>query len=171
MNRIRALAALLVSGSIAGAFAGCSSDSSSGGDTGDNPCQLHAQLSGGIDVTLEGTSQACLYSARSVAFAPLDAKVVVSLIIRKIEPGQTGTFDATLGVSRGGDRWEGASCTLDVTSNVPAPPPRDAGLSFNPHALKGKGSCSTQAVYRGDAGAKAPVTIAPFTFAFTTLFY
>jgi hypothetical protein len=47
----------------------------------------------------------------------------------------------------------------------------DGGVSFARYLLKGSGSCSTPATFRGDAGGKTPVTVAPFTFAAPMLFY
>ncbi|WP_394845409.1 hypothetical protein LZC95_51310 [Pendulispora brunnea] len=152
-------------------LAGCSSGGNSGEGSNSDECRLHVQLSGGLDAKLGDTSQGCVYSARSVGFAPLDGKVVVAMFVRKIEAGQTGTFAADMTVNAGQDRWGGATCTVDVESNVPAPLTYDAGMSFNPHLLKGKGSCSTQAVFQGDAGTKPPIDIGAFTFTFTTLFY
>ncbi|WP_394834820.1 hypothetical protein LVJ94_50820 [Pendulispora rubella] len=150
---------------------GCSSSDNSGGSSNGDECRLNVQLSGGLDAKLGDSSQACVYSARSVGFAPLDGKVLVAMFVRKIEAGQTGTFAAEMTVDAGQDRWARAVCSVDVASNVPAPPTYDAGMSFNPHLLKGKGSCSTPAVFQGDGGTKAPVDIGPFTFTFTTLFY
>jgi len=154
-------------------LAGCSSSSDSGGGSSNgDECRLSVQLSGGVDAKLGDASQACVYSSRSVGFAPLDGKAVVTMVVRKIEAGQTGSFAADMTVGTGPDHWTGATCTVDVESNVPAPPPsNDAGLSFNPHVLKGHGTCSTQAVFRGDAGTKPPVDIGPFTFTATVLFY
>jgi len=151
-------------------LAGCSSSGSSGANSDGDTCVLQTQLSGGVEATLGG-GLACVYSSRSVAFAPLDGNVAVSLFVREIEAGQTGTFAADMSVSAGSESWTGAACSIDVESNVPSPSSYDAGMSFNDHLLKGKGSCSTLANYRGDAGTKPPVTIAPFTFTFHTLFY
>ena len=173
MTRI-GLAVWLTLGSVV--IAGCESGASSGEGDGDrastnDTCLLRTTLSGGIDATFGDTSQACVYSSRTVGFAPLGPKAVVLITVRNIERGQTGSFAATIDVTANKETWAGATCTVDVVSNVKEEAASDAGVTFDRYLLKGSGSCSSPAVYRGDAGAKPPVTIAPFTFTFPTLFY
>jgi hypothetical protein len=172
-----ALVAACESGGGGGTTPGTSSSGggSSGGSSGssagdDDECRLRTTLSGGIDATLGEVSQACVYSQRSVGFAPLGGGPGVVLVIEKVERNQTGAFPARIDVAKDDDRWTGATCTVNVESNELADAKSDASM-FDQYLLKGSGSCSTPAVYRGDAGPKEDVTIAPFTFVLRTLFY
>ena len=161
------------SGGADGSAAGTrgASSGSSGGD--DDSCVLRTTLSGGVNAAVGDVSQACVYSQRSVAFAPLDGTVVITLVVDDVERGQTGSFPARMDVRANDESWAGATCTVNIESNVKREPTGDAGGShrFDQYDLEGTGSCSTPAVFRGDAAAREPVTIAPFTFASTTLFY
>jgi hypothetical protein len=150
---------------------GASSTSGANGTTGGDSCELRTTLSGGIDLTLVDVSQACVYSSRSIGFASLDGRAVVLLLLEKIERGQTGSVGAEIQVSSKSEYWAGAKCSLNVESNVKVQAASDAGVSFDQYLLKGTGSCSTPAVFRGDGGAREPITITPFTFVFRTLFY
>ena len=144
--------------------------SSSGGSDDDSSCLFRTTLSGGVTATVGDENQACLYSSRSIAFAPLGAAVSVTMRVRDIEPLQTGTFPAQVDVRANKEDWNGASCTVNVESNVKEASASDAS-PFDRYLLKGTGTCSTPAGYRGEGGAKEPVTIAPFTFVAPTLFY
>lgn len=173
-------------GGGAGPTTGTSSGTSgapgpSGGDDDNGDCTLVTTLSGGLSASFRGGSAACAYTSQSVSLTELGGGgVVVNLTFTTLEAGKTGSFPATIEVSqRVGtttDHWLGAKCTIDVTSNEELPGDaaqgRDAGpISFANWLIKGSGSCSTDATQRADAGAKAPVTIAPFTFSLRTLFY
>jgi hypothetical protein len=155
---------------------GSSTSSSSGGSSGssdDDTCTIETTLSGGVTATFGG-DLACIYSQLSVGFTPLGGKVVISMVITdQVERNQTGTFRARMDVRSEGETWSGAECSVDIESNVLAQAASDSGGNmFDQYLLKGKGSCSTPATHRTDAGTpKEAVTIAPFTFVFTTLFY
>ena len=163
------------------ANSGCESGGADGSGTGtrggtgddDASCVLRTTLSGGVDAAVGDVSQACVYSQRSVAFAPLDGAFAVTLVVDDVERGQIGSFPARMDVRANDERWAGAECTVNIERNVKSEPSGDAGAShtFDQYLLEGTGSCSTPAVFRGDAGGREPVTIAPFTFVFTTLFY
>ena len=131
-------------------------------------------VSGGAgDLRLDAESQACATSSSSVAFAGLDASLVVSMAIQKLDkPGQTGRFNAPVGIAidKGKTRWDGASCNVDITSNEPDNSFGDAGPGEGA-LVRGTGTCDTPATYRSDAGTKDPVQIAPFTFVFATKLY
>jgi hypothetical protein len=150
-----------------------SGGSSSGSTSDDVSCTIETTLSGGVTATFGG-DLACIYSQLSIGFTPLGGKVVITMVITDdVERNQTGTFRARMDVRSEGESWSGAQCTVDIESNTLDRSASDAGGNmFDQYRLKGKGSCSTPATQKSDGGTpKEPVTIAPFTFVASTLFY
>lgn len=149
------------------------SSSGSSGTSDDETCSLVTKLSGGVDLDFGG-NQACIYSQLAMGFAPLDGKATINLTIRdEVERNQTGTFRAQMDVRANDESWTGAECSVDIESNTLEQAASDSGgVSFDRYLLKGKGTCSTPATHRSDAGTpKEPVTIGAFTFVSSTLFY
>lgn len=186
LSFVLASAACTGGGGSTGAAPGPSSGPSgnptpSGGDDDDGHCTLVTTLSGGLAASFRGGSAACVYTSQSVSLTELGGGgIVVNLTFTTLEAGKTGSFPATIEVSqRVGqttDRWLGAQCTIDVSSNEKLPDDgRDGGpIAFANWLIVGSGSCRTDATQSASAtgaGAKAPVTIAPFTFSLLTLFY
>jgi hypothetical protein len=169
---------LIAAPAIGLALLACDSggDGSSSGDDADNDdCRFKATLSGGIQGELKGTGAVCAYTSGAVTMSELgqgDDPTVVLVNFNKVEAGQTGSFPVTIDLSkRSGDRWTGANCTIDIVSNVKT---EDAGGSsmFESYLMKGTGTCSTPAMHKsGEAGAKEPITIGPFSFTFKSLNY
>lgn len=168
-------AGVMVVGLVGLALAcGSGGGSSSSSGASDVRCRMEMSVSGGAgDRRLDAESQACATSSSSVSFAGLDAELVVSMSIQKLDKvGQTGRFSATvgIGIEKGKVRWDGAACNVDITSNVPDSSFSDAGPGEGA-LVRGTGTCDTPATYRSDAGAKDPVQIAPFSFVFATKLY
>lgn len=151
--------------------------SSSGGiedDEGD--CRFVSTLSGGLRASFTGSSAVCAYTSGGVSLSEIGGdRVVVVLEFPRLKALSTGSTPATVDVhQQRDDVWRGATCTLNVESNerVSRMPTSDAGSSaFDNYLIKGTGSCSTPATFRGDGGTKPPVEISPFTFTLRTLFY
>lgn len=152
---------------------GGGSSSAASSDEGDEDCRFTTTVSGGLQAELTGQSAICAYTSRAISLTEIggDGVVLIVSFERDLQPLQTGTFDATIEVHREHERWVGAQCRVDIASNVKRPSRVDASISFDSYLLKGSGTCSTPATYRGDAGATAPVAIAPFTFSLYALFY
>lgn len=156
---------------------GSSSGSAGAGSSGrdDESCRLTTAISGGLEASLSGESAVCAYTSRAVSLAEIGGDRVVLLVDfdDALEPLQTGTFGATIEVRQGNDSWTGARCSVVVESNVKVSSADAGRLGFDNYLLKGTGSCSTPGTYRDRDGgaAKAPVDIAPFTFALRVLFY
>jgi len=138
----------------------------------DDDCHFTSTISGGLEYSFTGAGAVCAYTSGGVSLAEHDGDKTVAVIqFSKLEALQTGSTPATIEIRRGDDGWYGAKCTLDVESNVKVSG-SDAGAgTFDNYLIKGRGSCESQAIFRGDGGTKPPVAISEFTFALRTLFY
>jgi len=169
---------LLIAAPVIRIVVACDSggDGGSSDDSDNDDCRFRATISGGIAQELKGSGAVCAYTSGATTLSELGQgkdPVVVGVNFSKIQAGQTGAFDVTIDISKGDARWSGAKCTLNVESNVKT---QDAGSSsgsmFESYLLKGNGTCSTPAIYRGDeAGAREPITIGAFTFSLKSLNY
>lgn len=177
----RIVVGLVLALGAAAAALGCESedDGSSSPDdgsdsSGSQTCRLEATLSGAIERSLGKDTPACASTARTVSFVFADGStpaISVLLSIDDLEKNQTGTFSASIDVSRDSEQWRDAACTVNVTSNVKTESAADGGAMFDRYLVKGNGSCTTPANFAGTVGGSAPITIAPFTFTTPMLFY